>query len=121
MPRELHLSVIGFPNSGDDERAQLAGALRSELLAGPVEDVNHPSAPLPEGAKGEALEWAQLVVAFGGTLPPLILAVRSWLRRGPDGVKVEVEIDGDVITLAEPTEAEQARLLEAWLRRHEHE
>lgn len=121
MPRELHLSVIGVPDSGDAERARFARALRRELLAGQVEDVYHRPAPLPEGAKGQGLEWAQLVVAFGGTLPPLILAIQAWLGSHPGRGEIEVEIRGDKLRLNGSTDAERARVLEAWLRRHEHE
>lgn len=120
MPRELHLSVIGLSDSNDAERAELADVLRSELLAAePVEDVYRPSAPISDAAKGAGLEWAQLVVAFGGTLPALVVAIRSWLGRGPRGVTITVRIDEDEISLSEPTDAQQTRLLEAWLRRHE--
>lgn len=118
MPAELHLSVNGYSDSDDEERAKLARSLRTELLATDAEAVYHPPAPTPDRAKGSGLEWAQLVVAFGGTLPALIVAIRSWLGRRPAGVTISVKIDGDEITIAEPTDAEQAQLLEAWLSRH---
>jgi len=116
MPTDLHLSVSGLPGSEYEERAKLTRALRKELLA--VEaDAQHPPAPDREGTKGGALEWAQLVVAFGGTLPALVTAIRAWQGRRP-GVEISLTIDDDEITIAEPTDAERARLLEAWLKRH---
>ena len=117
MARQLQLTVRGYPDSDDEERAELASALRSELLEGALADVSHPPATAPTGAKGSALEWAQLIVALTGTLPALIGAIRSWLRRHP-GTALTVKLDGDEITIAEPSDSERAALLEAWLSRH---
>jgi len=117
MAQQLHVAVRGYPDSDDEERAALAGALRSELLSDPLGDVSHPPATAPEGAMGSALEWAQLVVALAGTLPAAIAAIRSWLHRHP-GATITVELDGDEIEITEPSDSERAALLEAWLSRH---
>jgi Effector Associated Constant Component 1 len=120
MAQQLHLAVGGYPDSDDEERAELASALRSELLSdavGDVADVSHPPAMAPEGAMGSALEWAQLVVALAGTLPAAIGAIRAWLGLHP-GAKITLELDGDEIEIAEPSDSERAALLEAWLSRH---
>lgn len=113
---EVRLHVAGLPDSDEEERADLAWALREEIFPG-VEDVSHPSVRPPPGAKGGALEWAQLLVTMAGTLPPLIMAVQGWLGRHR-GAAVTVEIDGDTLTLGEASDAEQRRLVEAFLARH---
>ncbi|MGH2943288.1 MAG: effector-associated constant component EACC1 [Solirubrobacteraceae bacterium] len=117
MEQQLHLTVSGYPDSDDEERAELAGALRAELLAEAMADVSHPPARGPEGAKGSALEWAQLIVALTGPLPAVVGMIRSWLGRHP-GATLTLKLDGDEITIAEPTDSERAALLEAWLSRH---
>lgn len=117
MAQQLHLAVRGYPDSDDEERAELASALRSELLSDALGDVSHPPATAPEGAMGSALEWAQLVVALAGTLPAAIGAIRAWLGRHP-GAKITLEVDGDEIEIAEPSDSERVALLEAWLSRH---
>lgn len=113
---EVRLHVAGYPDSDDEERADLAWRLREEISDG-VEDVSHPSIRPPPGAKGGALEWAQLLVTMAGTLPPLVMAVQGWLGRHR-GAAVTVEIDGDTLTLGEASEADQRRLVEAFLARH---
>jgi Effector Associated Constant Component 1 len=113
---EVQLHVAGYPDSDAEERADLAARLREEIADG-VEDVSHPSLQPPPGAKGSALEWAQLLVTMAGTLPPLIMAVQGWLGRHR-GAAVTVEIDGDTLTLGNASDAEQRRLVEAFLARH---
>jgi hypothetical protein len=114
---EVQLHVAGYTDSDAEERADLAAGLREELADGVADDVSHPSIRPPPGAKGGALEWAQLVVTMAGTLPPLIMAVQGWLGRHR-GAAVTVELDGDTLTLGEASDAEQRRLVEAFLRRH---
>ena len=114
---EVRLHVAGYPDSDAEERAELAAGLREELADAPADEVSHPSIRPPPGAKGGALEWAQLLVTMAGTLPPLIMAVQGWLGRHR-GAAVTVEIDGDTLTLGEASDAEQRRLVEAFLARH---
>ena len=83
-----------------------------------VDDVEHPEAEAPAGAKGGALEWAQLVVTLAGTRAgPMITALQGWLGRHPRAA-VTLEIDGDKLTLDEASAAEQQRLVETFLARH---
>ena len=122
MSHQLHLAILGHVDSTDEERAALTSGLREELLQNDEADhVFHPDAAVPQGAKGAAVEWAELVVTFGGTLPAIILAIQSWLRRQHPGASIMVEIDKDRISISEPTDAERAQLLEVWLRRHSRE
>jgi hypothetical protein len=114
---ELRVQVQGLPDSDDQERAELANRLRDEMLQQGVEEVAHPAADTPEGAKGAAFEWAQLVVGLVGPLGPLLAALRGWIGRNPDA-GITLEIDGDKITLDKASPADRQRLVEAFLARH---
>jgi hypothetical protein len=114
---QLLVQVQGLPDSDDEERAELTSRLRDEMLEQGVEEVAHPDAYAPEGAKGAAFEWAQLVVGFAGTIGPLLSALRGWLGRHPDA-GITLEIDGDKLTLDKASPADRQRLVEAFLARH---
>jgi hypothetical protein len=114
---QLLVQVQGLPDSDDEERAELASRLREEMIEQGVEEVSHPDARAPEGAKGAALEWAQLIVGFAGTMGPLLSALRGWLGRHPDA-GITLEIDGDTLTLDKASPADRQRLVEAFLARH---
>jgi hypothetical protein len=114
---QLRVQVQGLPDSDDEERAELASRLRDEMLEQGVEEVAHPEVHAPEGAKGAALEWAQLVVGLGGSLGPLLSALRGWLGRHPDA-GITLEIGGDKLTLEEASPADRQRLVETFLARH---
>src|SRR4051794_12089147 len=115
---QLRVQVQGLPDSDDQERAELAGRLRDELLDQGVAEVAHPEVHAPEGAKGPAFEWAQLVVGLAGSLGPLLAALRGWIGRHPDAA-ITLEIDGDKITLDKASPADRQRLIEAFLARHD--
>jgi hypothetical protein len=114
---QLRVQVQGLPDSDDEERAELASRLRQEMVEQGVEDVAHPEAQAPAGAKGAAFEWAQLVVGLGGSLGPLLSALRGWLGRHPDA-GITLEIGGDKLTLEEASPADRQRLVETFLARH---
>jgi hypothetical protein len=114
---QLRVQVDGYPDSDDEERADLTTRLREEMVEQGVEDVAHPEAQAPEGAKGGALEWAQLVVGLAGTVGPMVAALRAWFGRHPHAA-VTLEIDGDKLTLDRASPAEQQQLLETFLARH---
>jgi hypothetical protein len=109
--------VGGFPDSDPEERAALAWRLRDDLIASEVGSVSQPPAVAPVGAKGVALEWAQLLVTLAGTVPGLVAAVRAWQARHPHS-SVTLEIDGDRVTLSDGSSPEGRALLEGWLQRH---
>jgi hypothetical protein len=113
---EIRVEVAGYPDSDDEERADLTSRLRSDLLAHDLE-VAHPDAPAPPGSKGAGLEWAQLVVTLAGTMPAMIAALQGWLGRHPHAT-VSLEIDGDKLTLEEASPVDQRRLVETFLARH---
>lgn len=114
---ELHLHVVGYPDSDEEERADLASRLREEFRDHGIDEVSHPPVRPPAGSKGGALDWAQLVVTFAGTLPSLVMAIQGWLGRHPNAA-VTLEISGDRITLDDVSPEERRRLLEAFLARH---
>jgi Effector Associated Constant Component 1 len=114
---EVLFNVVGYPDSDDQERADLASRLRDEMVGQGVDDVTHPDAVAPDGAKGAALEWAQLVVGLSGTIGPMLAALRGFLGRHPRAA-VTLEIEGDTLTLNEASPTEQRQLVEAFLARH---
>lgn len=113
------LAHIGVTVLGGDtaEADDLAGRLRAEMLESGF-DVERPeSGAAPPGTKGDALDWAQLLVSFSGGLPALVAAVRAFTER--DGKStVTVTLDGDTIELTAPTSRQQQRLVDAFLDRH---
>jgi hypothetical protein len=114
---ELRLHVTGFPDSDDEERAELASRLKTEMNDRGIDEVSHPSVPSPPGSKGSALDWAQLIVTFAGTAPSLVMALQGWLGRHPRAA-VTIEMGGDKLTLDRGSSADQRRLVEAFLNRH---
>lgn len=114
---EVRVHVVGYPDSDKDERAELASRLREEIQEQGIDDVSHPELPRPPGSKGAALDWAQLVVTFAGTVPSLVMAIQGWTGRHPNAA-VTLEIDGDRLTLDEASPAERQQLLETFLGRH---
>jgi hypothetical protein len=113
---DVRVHVAGYPDSDDEERADLATRLRADLMAHDL-DVSHPEAEAPAGAKGAGLEFAQLVVTLAGTVPAMVAAMQGWLGRHR-GATVSLEIDGDTLTLADASDADQRRLVETFLARH---
>ena len=114
---EIRLSLLGLVDSDDAERARLTSELERQLRRRGVADVGHPAAVAPPGAKGIALEWAQLVLGFTGSLPALLGFIRSWQHEHGEP-SISLEIDGDKITLSEPSKEERSALVDAWLERH---
>jgi Effector Associated Constant Component 1 len=114
---EVRVHVVGYPDSDEEERADLASRLREEIRGHGIDEVSHPAVEPPPGSKGGALEWAQLVVTLAGTVPSLVMAIQGWLGRHPDAA-VTLEIGGDRLTLDEASPADRQRLLEAFLGRH---
>jgi hypothetical protein len=114
---ELRVHVAGYPDSDEEERADLAWRLREEISDHGV-DVSHPYVEAGEGTKGgAAMDLLQLVVTFAGTVPPLIMAIQGWLGRHPRAA-VTLEIDGDKLTLDEASPEDRRRLMEVFLAKH---
>lgn len=111
------MEVVGFPDSDPEERAELAWRLQEDLLTSDLGTVSRAPAASSAGAKGAAVEWAQLLVTLVGTLPGLVAVVRAWQDRHPRA-SVTLEVDGDRITLSDGRSREGRELLETWLQRH---
>src|SRR5688572_23203803 len=114
---EVRLQVNGYADSDELEQAQFAREIRTQLRALGVEDVDHPEAPAPPGAKGTAFEWAQLAVTLSAGLPPLMGALRSWLGRR-SGASLVLEVGGDRLTLTDADLEGQRDVVDAWLTAH---
>jgi Effector Associated Constant Component 1 len=118
MQQDSSIRLHVADGHGDPDRAaDLAWQLRSELLEYDVERVDHaPGAPPPPGAKGAAMEWAQLIVSFAGSMPPLLGAVQQWLGRQHD-CDVEIEFEGERLALKGVSDAERDLIVSTWLRK----
>jgi hypothetical protein len=119
---ELALEVEPRPEADDEELAELARRLRTELLDLDVEAVKPMTAgETPEGAKGvELLAIGGMVVKFvlrQEVLTTIVDGVRGWLRR-QSARSVKITLDGDSLEITGATSAEQDRLVELWVARH---
>jgi hypothetical protein len=113
---DVRLHIAGYPDSDAEERAELGLDLREELRSREFE-----AAPTetdtPASAKGTALEWAQLVVTLAGSLPALIVVLRSWSGRNA-GASITVEIAGDQLKISGGSSDEREQLIADWIDRH---
>ena len=114
----MRVQVLGAQDSDDHELAELMRRLKDDLRHLDADDVRHPPAEAPPGAKGAALDWAQVIVTLSGSLPPLIALVRSFSRRNRN-CAVVLETDGDTLRLEGGSEDERRQLAEAWLARRQ--
>jgi hypothetical protein len=110
----LHVEAL---ESDPHHAAELTWDLKEELEQSRAESIEHADAVAPAGAKGGALEWAQLIVTFSGGLPGLLALIRGWADRNEDA-GVSLEIDGDRLVLGAATPAERREALDAFLARH---
>jgi len=115
--QEVRLHIEGYPDSDDEERAELAWRLGQDLSDLDIDEVRRPAADAPAGAKGSTLEWAQLIVTLAGTLPSLVMAVQAWTERHR-GASVTLDIGGDRLTLDNLSADERRALVQEWLDRH---
>jgi hypothetical protein len=118
----LYISEEG----ADAERLDsLSGYLRADLTEVDVDDVaTLPRTAAPPGARsGAVAAVGGLLVSLGdaaGGLASVVSAVRAWLRRGEVSRRtVRLELDGDVLELSQPSPADQERLVELFLSRHQ--
>ena len=114
----MRVQVLGAQDSDDHELAELMRRLKDDLGHLDADDVRHLPAKAPPGAKGAALDWAQVIVTLSGSLPPLIALVRSFSRRNRN-CAVVLEADGDTLRLEGGSEDERRQLAEAWLARRQ--
>ena len=123
MDGELRLQVS--EEGADAARlAVLTGYLRGELLQLDVEDVTAlPAGEPPPGSRAfDVATVGALLIALGQSaegLRSVVSAIRDWLRRG-EGTRrtVRLELGGDALELSQASTADQARLIELFVRRH---
>jgi hypothetical protein len=122
MTNEIRVQLVASPTADDEQVDELTSRLRRELLELDVEAVRRPRTDVaPEGTRAaEAVETGALIVALV-TSPTLITAlvetVRAWISRST-AKSVRLEMDGDAIELANASDADQQRLIDAWIDRH---
>ena len=108
------------PGAEDDagELSELAGWLRTELLALDVQAVDPLSVDaVPPGAKGVAAVAGWLSVQLGGEVLRAVLAkVADWVTRNDR--EVEVSYGGDTLRLTKATRQQQEKIIDDWFARH---
>jgi hypothetical protein len=121
-PTRLGVQVEAAPDAEPEEIAEATLQLRREIEELDVEAVEVPKAgQAPAGTRGAevaALGALAVTVANSQLLGPVLAAIRSWLAGSPQRT-VKLELDGDVLELSGISAADQRRLTEEWLRRHQ--
>jgi hypothetical protein len=122
QPTTLGIRVVVGPDAEAEEIAEATLQLRRELLDLDVDAVELPRAgDAPPGSR--AVELAALgallvTAARSQLLGSVVAAVRSWVAGSPKR-SIKLELGGDVLELTGVSSAEQRRLTDEWLRRHE--
>jgi hypothetical protein len=120
------LSLYLSEEGADSERVDtLSRYLRAELFELDVADVTALPAgeALPGTRSGVVAVIGGLLVNLGDAaqgLASVVTAVREWLKRGETQQRtVRLELDGDVLELSQPSPADQERLIELFISRHQ--
>jgi hypothetical protein len=120
------LSLFLSEEGADPERVDtLSRYLRTELLELDVADVTAlPASEAPAGTRsGVVAVIGGLLVNLGNAttgIAAVVTAVREWLKRGETQRRtVRLELDGDVLELTQPSPADQERLIELFISRHQ--
>lgn len=119
---KLDISLDAGDGASAAELDELTAALRRELLRLDLERVERPSAgPAPADARGVDLAIVgQLIVELGKAGPILgqvIAVVQAWAARSPQRT-AKVTIGGDTLELTGMSEADQHKVIGAWMARH---
>ena len=121
-PTTFDLSVAVGPDADPEEVAEATLQLRRELLELDVESVEIPrTGEPPPGSRAvdlAALGTLVVTVTQSQLLASVVAAARSWLA-GAQKRSIKLELGGDVLELSGVSSAEQRRLTDEWLRRHE--
>jgi hypothetical protein len=121
--RTVRLAVCADPGADTDEIAELVERLRAEVAELDVDVFPVPAGELPPpGAKAvdptSASSLLVMLATSGGVLTSLVGLLQAWLLRNRARGLV-VEIAGDRLEITDATPDERARLIAAWLSRHE--
>jgi hypothetical protein len=120
---DLAIELQPSADVDEEELAELAAGLRSELLDLDVDSVKPATefGEAPADSKGvDLLAIGSLVVQFvlrPEVLDSVISTVRSWLGRQRIR-SVKISLGGDIIELTGVSSAEQQRLIDLWIARH---
>jgi hypothetical protein len=122
MPLLLDVQLIDEPGAENADVAVATVQLRRELLQLDVDSVDaaHDGAPPPGARAAELATLGALVVTITRSqlLPAVVATVQSWLARSRRR-SIKLVIAGDVLEVTGAGSAEQRRLADEWLRRHE--
>ncbi|GLZ28259.1 hypothetical protein Lesp02_04490 [Lentzea sp. NBRC 105346] len=120
----MDVRVLLAERGADAERLDLVtGYLRQEISQLDVSVTALPSGPPPEGSRAldAATVGGLLVTAAQSTtaLQSIITTIRGWLGRGTQVQRmVRVEIDGDVLEIADASAEDQDKLIDLFVSRH---
>jgi hypothetical protein len=122
QPATLGIQVAVGPDAPAEEIAEATMRLRRDLLDLDVEAVEPPRAgePPPGSRAVDVAALGALLVTVGQSslLSPIVTVIRSWLAGSPQR-SIKLELGDDVLELSGLSSAEQRRLTDEWLRRHE--
>jgi hypothetical protein len=125
---EGELRLVLSEDGADAERVDvLTSHLRHELDQLDVESVRQlREDQVPEGARAiDVAVIGALIVTLGKSaqsLGSVVATIRNWLSRTPGPVRtVRLELGGDVLELSQASAAEQQRLIDLFVSRHEQE
>jgi hypothetical protein len=115
---DLRLVMHAEVGEDDQEVAEWAGALVSELSDVAGVTVDSLQVEAPEGSKGLGAMAGALVAkaASAAATKTLMDVLRKFVAR--TNRTVEVSIDGDVLKLSGVSREVQQQLIESWLARH---
>lgn len=117
----LHIGLTFPDDSIAEEREEMALRLREELLETDVIAVkSSEDRTAPQGAKGLPAGLDTLLVTLAGSgsiLGTVLTTTINWLAKRKE-CSVTVKLDGDEITLTNPSAEDQHRLIAAFLKRH---
>lgn len=121
-PTTFDIRVAVGSDADPEEVTEATLQLRRELLELDVESVEIPRAgePPPGSRAADVAALGTLVVTVTQSqlLASVVAAVRSWLA-GAQKRSIKLELGSDVLELSGVSSAEQRRLADEWLRRHE--
>jgi hypothetical protein len=121
-PLLVDVQLVDEPGAESADVAVATVQLRRELLQLDVDSVEQVTdGPPPPGSRAvdlAALGALVITMAKSELLPAVVATVQSWLARSRRR-SIKLEIDGDVLELTGLGAADQRRLADEWLRRHE--
>ena len=119
---------VGIDLGGEQDAAELDAAalqLRDELLQLDVQAVERQEEAAPDGTRGVGAAVLETLIVSGSKdlVDAVVAAVAGWFSRRQSGSvsnsgSVTLTLDGDTITIDNPSDEDQRRLLELFVRAH---